>query len=195
MLRSFFKCYALVIFAVFLSALYIGSMLLSFPDDALIAASITALFTGWRHKANGWYFYAFFMALAAMREHDMHAMHTTMSLLKSRFYISPDVPLNEKIIGAAIILALVFAVIKSLPHIWATLKRALTGVKYAQAGYTAMGFLLFAKMLDSSSRLFPWLAESFSPYSAQMQFTEEALEMIMAFLFLSAPLLYLYKRR
>lgn len=213
MLHSFFKCYALIILILLFSISYIGILLFGMPAQdlyngsqegqpievfsalLLVMASLTALFMGWKYKSSGWYIYALVMAIAAMREHGMHAAYTTMSMLKSRFYFSPDVPMFEKILGGVIILALVYAAIKSLRYLWPGIKHALNGSKHAQAIFISIGFMLLAKMMDSSGRLFPWLSPTIAPFDIQMQFTEETLEMIMAFLFLSAPVLYYAKRR
>lgn len=39
-----------------------------------------------------------------LRELDFHCRFTTMGITKTKFFVSPDVPLTEKIIGAAVLL-------------------------------------------------------------------------------------------
>lgn len=49
--------------------------------------------------------------LLGLRELDFHARFTTMGIFKSRFYISPTVPLTEKlVVSCIVILILVFAI-------------------------------------------------------------------------------------
>lgn len=48
-----------------------------------------------------WLFLAL-MAMFALRELDFHTRFTTMGITKTRFYVSPDVPLHEKVFGVAV---------------------------------------------------------------------------------------------
>lgn len=49
--------------------------------------------------------------LLCMRELDFHNAFTAMSMTKSRFYVSPDVPILQKLIAVIIILALIAGVV------------------------------------------------------------------------------------
>lgn len=98
------------------------------------------------------------MALAGAREMDWHKEWTTDSILKSRFYLDPNVPEIEKLIGGVVILFLIyvaFQLIKRVPlfigNLWAF-------SSHAWAIGMGLGLLVVAKTLDPwrvSCRLWP----------------------------------------
>lgn len=158
-------------------------------------AAVGSLYVAWHCKSCGWGLYAFFMAVASLREIDAHKMWTTMSIFKSRFYVSPDVPFGEKVAGAVIILILLYAIFNVLKYVRASVSQALAGHTQTLLVYTALGFLAVAKSLDSFFRIFPSFEASRTHFEHYMFFGEESLELGAALLLMLVPLMALYKKR
>jgi hypothetical protein len=60
----------------------------------LIAAGVAA-YIAFRDASPGWGSFAFLMIAGFLREIDAHKAWTTMSIFKTRFYLSPEVALGE----------------------------------------------------------------------------------------------------
>ena len=133
------------------------------------------------------------MAAAAAREMDWHKEWTTDSILKSKFYLSPETPGHEKIIGAVFIAFLIYAafqMVKRVPYfvtqLWAFA---------ANAWALALGIcsLVIAKTLDSMARLFPFMAEFHADNRDFLGVIEETLELTGAAFFVVFALI-IFKR-
>jgi len=158
----------------------------------LLIAAIAGVYAGWISKERIWFLFAFFMLFAMLRELDVHSAFMTMSILKSRFYVSPEVPFHEKMIGGAVLLLLACGIYKALRTLPFTLKRLLNGDSVALAAYTAFGIMCVAKFIDSSSRLMPSLAPLRLMHDVFLVYIEENLEMFMGMTFAMAPLIFIY---
>lgn len=92
------------------------------------------------------------VALLLLRELDVHARFTTMGVLKSRYYLSPDVPAGEKtVVSALMILILIVGlrfVWRSAPSFFRALRRRHAP---ALAVAAAVGTAVVSKTLDSLS--------------------------------------------
>lgn len=158
-------------------------------------AGAFGLFTAWRTKQPGWSLFALFMVAAALREVDAHKAWTTMSIFKSRFYVSADVPVFEKICGALVIFALLYGAWRAARKLVPSLQAAITGVPHVLLIYTALAWLAVAKFLDAFFRLLPMLESHRTRIEHLLFFTEESLEMGAALLFVLAPLAWLRRNR
>ena len=123
------------------------------------------------------------MAMGGAREMDWHKEWTTDSILKSRFYLDANTPVIEKIIGAIIIIFLVYAawqLLKRIPQFIAAIWHF-----SAKAWSIAMGLgmLVMAKTLDSMARLFPFMAEFHGEHRAFLGVVEETMELSGAVFF------------
>ena len=92
------------------------------------------------------------VTLLLLRELDAHARFTTMGVLKSRYYLSPDVPAGEKaVVSALMILILIVGlrfVWRSAPSFFRALRRRHAP---ALAVAAAIGTAVVSKTLDSLS--------------------------------------------
>ena len=134
----------------------------------------------------------------AAREADLHKAFTVMSISKSRFYISPDVPVMQKIIGGLVLLAVVALIIHLARVCWQYFFRQ-GGLRTPVGQVLVLPVLLLpiSKVLD---RLTNGLRESFGiivPESLNQFIAafEEGMEMAMPVLFIAALLLYQASRR
>ncbi|MFO8049723.1 MAG: hypothetical protein R6U29_11875 [Desulfosudaceae bacterium] len=100
------------------------------------------------------YFWFLLLVLAmALRELDFHARFTSMTTTSTRFYVSPEVPVVEKIIALVVFFLLLYGLIRLaisyLPALVAGLKNG-----RPEAVGVFLGFLLAvtAKLLDGLSR-------------------------------------------
>ncbi len=124
------------------------------------------------------------MGLACARELDLHKEWTTQSILKSRFYIDPNTPALEKIIGVIVILFLVYSawqLIKRVPQFIASVWHF---VPTAWAIGLGLGMITIAKLLDSMKRVLPFMAEFHTDNRAFLGVIEESMELSGAIFFL-----------
>ena len=127
---------------------------------------------------------AFLFAFA--REMDWHKAFTSDSFLKSRFYSSDEIPLNEKIFGASVILCMLCVFIPLLlkiPRLISDFFKLQPTAWFLSGG---LGFIAFAKMLDALGRLFPVLVDFKHDNDTALGFLEESLELLGAVLIASA---------
>ena len=107
---------------------------------------------GWAYVKK--YHYCFMLVLIfGMREMDFDKRFTTMGMLKSKFYVSPDVSLIEKAIGLiviSVILYIAFRLIKSHSRtfIGSVLKLSPAHI----AIFLAVAFAFISKTLDGITR-------------------------------------------
>lgn len=122
---------------------------LSAIGHLLCAAAIIRLAGDWsgRWPAAG------LLILFALREMDFHNRFTTMSLSKSRFYLSPEVDMTEKLIGGAVIALFLYCIYRLFRvegRSWLTeLKR---GKACAYGVLFALTCIVVAKSLDGFAR-------------------------------------------
>ncbi|MFP3867740.1 MAG: hypothetical protein ACLFUU_06225 [Desulfobacteraceae bacterium] len=95
----------------------------------------------------------FILLLFGLRELDFHVKFTPMNMEKIQFYLSPEVPVAEKLIGVVIIVSLLgclFYLAKrhALDYIKALKKME----EYALGVFFGILFLVFAKTLDGLQR-------------------------------------------
>ena len=115
--------------------------------------------------------------LFGCRELDFDKRFTTMGILKSRFYLSPDVGVLEKVIGLFIIALLLWAIFKTVKHHAASTLSGLTQLTERAIGVVAIfGLLVVSKSIDGLARkLEPFGIET----SAEVSFVTGAAEEVM----------------
>lgn len=117
--------------------------------------------------------------LFAMRELDFDKRFTTTGIFKSRFYLRPDVPLHEKLIGAIIILIIAALVVMMLRDHG---KRLYVELKHrsaiARGAAITISLCLSSKSLDGLERKVKGLGYTLSPLVAKYSSpAEEILEL------------------
>jgi hypothetical protein len=69
------------------------------------------LYKGKINYLRKYYYFILLFIMSGFREQDFHKRFTTMGILKIKFFISPNVPLTEKLIGFLIVLLLLHVLI------------------------------------------------------------------------------------
>jgi hypothetical protein len=139
-------------------------------------AGASGMLLAQRARSYGWLVFGVLLLAAAAREMDWHKAWTTMSILKTRFYITETVPVVEKIIGGAVVLVLLIAafyVARRVPGYW---RQWRAGCAPVWQGFSALSLLMIAKLCDASSRLFPNLKTQHADVKTFLTLLEEALE-------------------
>ncbi len=117
-------------------------------------AVLTALFLQWKKKISFGYGAGVILLAMGLRELDFHDRFTTMGIMKTRFYISNTVPLTEKCIGAAILLALTcilaLFLVKNFQPFYTALRK---GNRAALLALNGICFTIVSKLIDSCSSL------------------------------------------
>lgn len=88
--------------------------------------------------------------LMGLREMDAHKSFTTYGLFKTRLYVSPDVPLAEKLIAGAVVMGLLVLVVMAIRASWRTLSNRRTAAGVTLLGLGGFGLLL--KNIDALPR-------------------------------------------
>ncbi len=118
----------------------------------VLAAALLILWIGRSGNRLGWPLAGLLLVMAG-RELDLDKRPFTLGLFKSREYISPEVPLAEKLIALAILLGIVLLLVLAARRYGA---RLLTGLRTgeAPAWYVATGVLLvvLSKSIDGIGR-------------------------------------------
>jgi hypothetical protein len=105
----------------------------------------------WRELSDNWPLVAVPLAMC-LREMDFHAHFTTYSITKTTLYVSPDVPIIEKLFGIAVFvllgLTLIVLIRKHLSHFLAGLRHARPVALAVAAGAVCA---VLSKVLDGAS--------------------------------------------
>jgi len=129
----------------------------------------------------------FFIFLLGLREFDFHQRFTTMGIFKTKFFVSYEVPIMEKLIVTIIILlGLTYGIIylrRTLP----TFKQNLLSRRpYALSIASAFGCIFLSKFLDGNAEIFEPLlpmVENLALFSVTL---EECLELFIPIFFIRA---------
>lgn len=126
--------------------------------------------------------------LLGLRELDFHSKFTTMGVLKSRYYLSPEVPVVEKTIVSVLMIALLIVAIRFLQLNY---RKFLEGIKAREAtainAGLAIAIAVASKIMDSNSASMHWIAALYHDNPAlSMQINEEVIELAVPLFFLLA---------
>ncbi len=124
--------------------------------------------------------------LLGFRELDLHQEFTTMGILKSRYYISPDVPIVEKTISAIILILIVIITIK---FIRTNFRSFIDGLKSGSAVAVhvaiGIGLMVFSKVWDGFAEpIRPLVRLFYNNPPVSMHITEEMAELAIPIFFL-----------
>lgn len=131
------------------------------------------------------------------RELDFDKRFTTDGIFKTSFYVSPDVPLLEKVAAVAVILILGWAVVKfALEHFDSVAQALLRLHPAALSGALALACMVASKTFDGIARkLAPWGVEISQYLSFFLTDIEEVLELGIPLFFIIAAIAYFGTRR
>ncbi|NQU40181.1 MAG: hypothetical protein HQ523_09540 [Lentisphaerae bacterium] len=151
---------------------------------------------GLRHLKQHFYIYLSILGMA-FRELDFHTMFTTMGVLKTRYYLSPEVPGMEKLIAGTLVLlfmaCLGLTVVKHV-RTWFSALRA--GGPRAISVAFVVGLALFSKSIDGLSRkLHVFSIEMTEAAARSGTFMEEIAELGIPLFMLAAILIYFAQQR
>ena len=132
-----------------------------------------------------WMILLFLLSLC-LRELDFHSRFTTMGITKTRFYISPHVPLYEKLIGLAVSLLFFYIVYYLFRHHFRDFMTGLFNRASWAIGVLLGGCLMvLSKGVDSQADAVEWLfglvGIDWNPLSVNV---EEMMELFIPVMFL-----------
>lgn len=137
----------------------------------------------WRHA-----YFAIILAVMTLRELDLHNRFTTVSLTKSTFYTSSQVPLPEKVLGIMFMGLLVWCIATMVTRHWRAFIEGLRNAQaYAYALFLAGAFGVMAKAVDGIAAKLAPIGVAVAPKVEQVAIiSEEVLELGIPLLFLVA---------
>jgi len=164
-------------------------------STALIFAltAIIGFISVFKQRDNDLFFFSILTTLAAMRELDLHKAWTSDSILKSRFYISPETPIIEKAAGGAVVLILIIAAFHFLRKTPNLIRGLIKINPLSWSIGFGFGFLTIGKIIDSAARLFPPLYKVLEQDKTLSRMIEESFEMAGSLFFLMALFLLIYE--
>lgn len=128
---------------------------------------------------------AIFLLLLGLRELDFHARFTSMGIFKSRFYISPEVPLQEKLIAVLLVVAIL---VYGIRYIRSTLSGFVLYLRRWEpfAWATAAGIFLIvsSKFIDSNDEILIFLFSTMDNPKVVVRTIEECMELCIPFFFI-----------
>lgn len=134
----------------------------------------------------------FIVLLLGFRELDFHSRFTTMSIFKSRFFISPDVPPMEKSIGTIIVLALIAYIIWYMRKVIPMFRRNLMAAKpWAISVACGVVCAVFSKgVLDGNTKMIAAVLPMLDNPRTFSLILEECVELFIPIFFIRALLQY-----
>ena len=147
------------------------------------AAAILACVKAFLARSRSYFYAGLLMVFAVMREMDLHKEIASDSVFKSRFY-SGDAPMDEKLLGAAVVAVLLWLVIAFVRHVpqWVGSLRYGDGASWLI--FCTLGTMAVAKFLDSITRLVPPVKGFYETHRPVFVLAEETLELFSSGLFL-----------
>lgn len=117
--------------------------------------------------------------LLGLRELDFHDRFTTMGILKSSYYLSPDVPWPEKTTVSLLMISIVFFLLHFIRHNAISFFNGLRQRRRPELAVAlSLGYAVSSKILDSFSRPIRSLLEPLCGTSrAYLRIYEEVLEL------------------
>jgi hypothetical protein len=143
----------------------------------------------WQGEESSYFSAGALVLLLGLRELDFHARFTTMGIFKTRYYISPEVPLAEKLVVSVIVIVISIVAIRYMRQKYSSFlegfrQRSLPAMAIFLAGCSAV----LSKSLDSFSGPIEWLISLFRNDISGMalQVMEESIELaIPAFILIA----------
>ena len=159
-----------------------------------LIASGWLFYTGLRDKHKPSLLTGLLILFLAMRELDLHSRFTTIGIFRTKFFISPDVPMIEKAVGSVIVILLAIVIIKYCRQNYSLFFKSLrTGEAWAINTSLAIVFMGISKWLDSGPDALEWII-SFIHRDPEMVLwiVEEMMELAIPALILLA--IFQYRR-
>lgn len=160
----------------------------NFTVAGYFTAAILLLLDSWREDNRQGMLAALVVFMLGLRELDFHEIFTTMGIFKTRFYISPDVPIVEKCIVTVIVLVLLVSLVLFLiKNFEAFVRSWRRRDPWAVTLGAALVFIVMSKMIDSMSGPLVWFFSLLlTEPEAYSQVIEEVMELaIPLFILLS----------
>ncbi len=106
---------------------------------------------GWKKEERQSYWYTnLLLLILGLREFDFHCRFTTMGITKTKFYVSPDVPVMEKIIGAGVTFLFLYLIIYLIKKHFKDMLSAIKQMEpYAIGICFGILFMCLSKTLDA----------------------------------------------
>lgn len=156
----------------------------------LVLAYVFKKFT-WDY-AKKYHYFLMILFMFTLRELDFDKRFTEIGILKSKFLVSDQVPILQKVIGGLVLLILIYAVARTLyHHFMPLLKSVLKPEAYMVGIYLGIGCVVASKTLDGLERKLHGVGFEISNWFTQhASHIEEVLEMFIAVFFFIAFKLY-----
>ncbi|MFP4445734.1 MAG: hypothetical protein ACLFPD_05760 [Desulfosudaceae bacterium] len=161
------------------------------PVETLSAAGYglaLVLFAVLRRGVKSYPWFLLMLLAMGLRELDFHARWTTMTTTSTRFYVSPDVPLLEKIIALTVLAVLLYGFFRLIRSHGAGLMSGLRAGRPVEVGFLlGVALAVVAKLLDGLSRKMAGLGIIMSEASIDAaECVEEVLELGIPLMFIVA---------
>ena len=130
-----------------------------------------------------------------LRELDFHVLFTTMGITKTKFYLSPDVPVLEKLFGIFVFAALIYIFFYIIRKHFSEYMVALKEREPFAIGVSCGVLLIFvSKGIDGLPRQLNSVGFSITKNTIElMSITEETIELGISLMFMISIVAYFYR--
>ncbi len=123
-----------------------------------LVASGWLFYIGLRDKHNPSLLTGILVLLLGLRELDFHMRFTTVGIFRTKFFVSYEVPLAEKVVGAVIVMVLAVVIIKYCRRNYSLFFKSLrAGKAWAIDTGLAIVFMVISKWLDDGPESLEWI--------------------------------------
>lgn len=139
-----------------------------------------------------YHYFLMILFMFTLRELDFDKRFTELGILKSKFLVSDQVPILQKVVGGLVLLVLIYAVGRTLyHHFMPLLKGVFKPEAYMIGIYLGIGCIVVSKTLDGLERKLKGVGfEISNRFTQHASHIEEVLEMFIAVFFFIAFKLY-----
>jgi len=158
-----------------------------------IVLFIMAAKGGWRFLKK-YHYLAILVGTLGLRELDFDARFTTMSIWKTEFFLSPQVPFLEKIIGFLVSIILLIFLISCVKKHWRSFLTGCTKEIVSMSIGISLVFMIISKSLDRMpDKLISLGKEATDHFLVISQSIEEIIELGIPLMLIVATLAYFSK--
>ena len=174
-----------------------GGIIESLSAIGYFVAVLLILLKGkWAYVKKYHYFFMLII-MFGLRELDFHKKFTTMGMFKSKFYLSSDVPIIEKLIGLLVVLLILYIIITIFRNHSKDLWNKIKTFSPVHIGVVVTFLVLFfAKAIDGLSRKLGQLNITIEQQtSTNFEVIEEVLELGIPLLIMATLIIYFSKEK
>ncbi|MCX8030603.1 MAG: hypothetical protein N3A59_03350 [Thermodesulfovibrionales bacterium] len=162
----------------------------------LVCAALCAFLKKFKNWKDGLSTSFIFLTLA-LRELDFHVKFTDISITRTKFYFSHQIPFFSKMIGLMIVLTIILVIVLFIKkNLIKFLQNIKNNKKSSIIAFTGLLYIIFANVVDSSLTILTIIGfKNTIRFELEKTFFEEIVELAIPILFIHAIVRYIKENR